>query len=83
MAYGESNSNNVAIVALIVVGVLIAGAVMLYFSGTIGGRDVVYRDTTTIIEKPQQAVAAEEESSGFSLTHEDKDGAKVEIKTPD
>lgn len=83
MANGESNSNNVAIVALIIVGVLIAGAALLYFSGAVGARDVVYRDSTTIIEKPQKAEAAKEESSGFSLTHEDKDGAKIEIKTPD
>ncbi|MEX2516396.1 MAG: hypothetical protein WD572_05720 [Gammaproteobacteria bacterium] len=51
MQYGESNNNNVAIVAIIVIGVLIAGGVVLYFNGNFGGRDVVHRDTTTIIER--------------------------------
>jgi hypothetical protein len=56
VAYGESGSNNVAIVALIVIGVLIAGAGGLYYTGAFGGRDVVHYDTT-IIERPAAPAA--------------------------
>ena len=81
MTNSESSSNNVAIVALIVVAVLIAGGGLLYFSGNIGGRDVVHRET--VVERQKESPASEiKEADGFSLKVETDDGTKTEIKAP-
>lgn len=72
MATAEGNNNNVAIVAIIVVGVLIAGAGFLYYTGALGN------SKTTVIETPAVPKAV----SGMSLKFEDKDGTKTEIQTP-
>lgn len=76
MTTREQGSNSVAIVALIVVGVLVAGGGALYLSGAIGGGSVKSGDTV-IIEKSKP-----EEKSGITLKYEDDDGTKGEIETP-
>ncbi|WP_150303181.1 hypothetical protein [Pseudomonas saliphila] len=75
MATAEGN-NNVAIVAIIVVGVLIAGAGVLYYTGALGNKSST--SNTTVIEAP----AAPKEATGISLKFEDKDGTKTEIQAP-
>jgi len=82
MVTNESSSNNVAIVALIVVGVLIAGGGFLYVNGNFGGRDVVHRETTIIEKQATPVVVEKKESDGFSLKIETQGGAKTETKTP-
>lgn len=82
MANSEGSSNSVAIVALIVVGVLIAGGATVYFGGLGGG------DTHTVIErqeaapKEQEAAPKEEDSSGYSFKHKNEDGTTIEIEAP-
>ncbi len=72
MATAEGSNNNVAIVAIIVVGVLIAGAGGLFYTGAFNN------SKTTVIETPAVPKAA----SGMSLKFENKDGTKTEIQTP-
>lgn len=69
MAITQTNNNTVAIVAIIVVGLLIAGAGIFYYTGAIGDGN------TTVIEAPAES------GSGLSLKFEDKNGIKTEIKT--
>ncbi|GGC84339.1 hypothetical protein [Halopseudomonas salina] len=69
----QTNGSSVAIVAIIVVGLLIVGAGVLFYTGAFdssGGTT-----STTVIEAPA------EQDKGLSLKFEDKDGVKTEIST--
>jgi hypothetical protein len=91
MTNGDSNNSNnsVAIVALIIIGALIAGAVFIYAQGGFGPTRVIERDTK-VIEKPVPAPEpapeekAEEpkEEPGYEFRHEDEDGNTTEIEAP-
>jgi hypothetical protein len=70
MTTAQGRTSNVAIVAIIVVGLLIAGAGVLFYTGAFGGDG-----GTTIIEAPAEA------ASRLSLKFEDQNGVKTEIKT--
>lgn len=72
----QTNSSSVAIVAIIVVGLLIVGAGVLFYTGTLGGGSGSDSGSTntTVIEAPA-------EKEGMSLKFEDKDGVKTEIST--
>lgn len=70
----QTNSSSVAIVAIIVVGLLIVGAGVLFYTGTLGGGSDSGSTNTTVIEAPA-------EKEGMSLKFEDKDGVKTEIST--
>lgn len=78
MADGE-NSNNTAIVALIVLGLLVAGGAFFYFQGGFGAPDVVHQQT--IIEKQVPAPEPADEP-GYKLEHEDSEGNKTVIEAP-
>lgn len=52
----DGNSNSVAIVALILIGLLIAGGAFLYYNGGIGNTS-----STTIIEAPEMPDLTPEE----------------------
>lgn len=70
MSVTQTNNNSVAMVAIIVVGLLIAGAGVLYYTGAFSGGN------TTVIEAPA------EKESGLSLKFDNtSDGIKTEITT--
>lgn len=82
----QNDGNNVAIVALIIIGLLAAGAAFLYFQGSFGKPSPV--EHKTIIQQPESAPEpapapeeAPKEEPGFSFEHEDEDG-KTEIQAP-
>ena len=84
MAQTEGGSN-VAIIAIFVIALLVAGAVFMYFQGGFsgGGTSVVERNTNTVIERDSpksEAPAAKEEGPGFSLSHENDEGRKTTIE---
>jgi hypothetical protein len=87
MANEGNNSNSVAIVALIIIGALIAGAVFLYARGDFGPPQVIERDTK-IIEREAPPPPQEEEveppaeEPGFEFRHEDEEGNSTEIEAP-
>lgn len=70
MSVTQTNNNSVAMVAIIVVGLLIAGAGVLYYTGAFGSGS-----NTTIIEAPA------EKGSGLSLKFDNSNGIKTEITT--
>jgi hypothetical protein len=76
MANSEQGSNSVAIVALVVAGILVAGGGILFFTGAIGGGTAASGDTI-IIERSEKT-----DETGYSFKYEDKDGTKGEVKTP-
>lgn len=78
-----SSNNNLAIIAIIAVGVLVVVGATLFFSGVIGGKDSE-PDTKVVIEKQsqQQAPKQAEEPGGFTFKYEDGDGKKTELQTP-
>ena len=69
----QTNGSSVAIVAIIVVGILVVGAGILFYTGALGGGGRT--SSTTVIEAPA------EQAKGLSLKFEDKDGIKTEIST--
>lgn len=78
--------SNVAIVALIVIAVLVAGAAFLYFGGT--SRDSGGDSSHTMIERSVEKVTPDGGDSpaadsgdrpGLSLSHESDDGEKTSI----
>lgn len=71
MATSRSSTNSVAIVAIIVVGLLIAGAGVLFYSGALDNNN------TTVIKAP----GITQGEPGFSLKFDNKDGVKTEITT--
>lgn len=83
--------NNVAIIALIVIGLLVAGAVFMYyqggFTGGSDGSDTTVFERNTVIERDAPAPAADpapaakEEGPGFSMSHESEDGKQTTIET--
>lgn len=83
MANADNSNNSVAIVALIIIGALIAGAVFLYAQGGFGPTQVIERDTT-VIEKPAPEKAAEEpkKEPGFEFRYEDEEGNSTEVEAP-
>lgn len=83
MAQTEGGSN-VAIIAIFVIALLIAGAVFMYFQGGFsgGGTTVVERNTVIERDSPKtEAPAAKEAGPDFSLSHENDEGRKTTIET--
>lgn len=72
----QTNGSSVAIVAIIVVGLLIVGAGVLFYTGALGGSGSTGGTTSTTINE-----APAEQDKGLSLKFEDKDGVKTEIST--
>lgn len=76
MENAQTNGSSVAIVAIIVVGLLIVGAGVLFYTGAFGGNSSTGGTTSTTINE-----APAEQDKGLSLKFEDKDGVKTEIST--
>ena len=72
----SSNSNSVAIVAIIVVGLLIAGAGYLYYAKD-STPNVIER--TTVIEKDNSSQAKKDDPA-FSFEYKDEDGTSTKIE---
>ena len=81
MANGE-NSNNTAIVALIVLGLLVTGGAVFYFQGGFGKTDVIQHETTIIEKQVPAPEPKAEDESGYKLEHEDDEGNKTVIQAP-
>jgi hypothetical protein len=78
---GNDSNNNLAIVAIVAVGVIVVVGAALFFSGVIGGKKGE-PEATVVIEKQPQAPGPAEEPTGFTFKYEDGDGKKTELKTP-
>jgi hypothetical protein len=92
----DNSDNNVAIVALIIVAVLVAGAAFLYFTNepatepsaiereTVKEPTVIDRDTTIIQEQPapeELPAPPGEDKDKTSIEHQDSDSeTKIEVE---
>jgi hypothetical protein len=88
----DDSGNNVAIIAVIIIAVLVAGAAFLYLqdSGPASGPAVIERETikeptvierdTTIITPPPEEAPPQEEGGKATIEHEDEEGNKTEIQ---
>lgn len=77
----DNGSNSVAIVAIIVVGLLIAGAGYLYYSSN--GEPRVIEKTTVIERDAPKPEAGDKPEDSFSFEYEDESGNRTEIQAED
>ena len=90
----DNSGSNVAIIAIIAIAVLVAGAVFLYLdSQSATGPNVIERETirepaviernTTIIQEEPAPEPLPEEGGKASIEHQNEDGSKTEIQVED
>ena len=80
----EDSGSNVAIIAIIIIAVLVAGAAFLYLQdrGPATEPTVIERNTTntTIVPPPEVTTPPEEEGGKATIEHEDEEGNKTQIQ---